>query len=484
MEIQPQLTRRTQTATDENVGLLQVKKATEQQQQPQQRAIKRALADSNRQVDVSNKSVKVSEGSTVHAGGAISQQTTRSALGIINNGTTALPKREVVKTQKSSHVKSSKTAEAPVKLEEAYHESFRAHNPSVESTKVHGHAHVSHNNVDNIDETDSRMDMDEAKPSMSTTTTSSTATTTTTTTQASTALVHPVACVSKSHELLEGHRMAVSHLNVPDIYQNQLSPEEAPEYAVSSFSYMFRRESEFFPDSDYMSRQNDLTWKMRSTLNDWLVGVHWRFSMSSETLFLCVNITDRYLSKAIVPRNKLQLVGIVALLIAAKYEEIYVPDISALSYLCEDSYTRQEIIDMELQILVALGFDFGVATPITFLRRISKAENEVFANRIIGKYLIEITILSERFIQFKPSLIAAAAMWVARRIRDSGEWNATMQYYSSYTEEEILPCAQEMVQFLNTNSKYKSIYKKYNSSQFYRASLYVEQHLREQRNAF
>lgn len=50
---------------------------------------------------------------------------------------------------------------------------------------------------------------------------------------------------------------------------------------------------------------------------------------------------DLYLGKVEVRRNRLQLVGIVALWIAAKYEETYqVPKIGNLIYICDSTYTK------------------------------------------------------------------------------------------------------------------------------------------------
>jgi len=105
-----------------------------------------------------------------------------------------------------------------------------------------------------------------------------------------------------------------------------------------------------------------------------------------------------------------------------QYEEIYVPPIKDLRYLCEDAYNQQEILAMEQRIFARLRFNLGMPAPITFLRRTSKAENEQMDTRIIGKYLIESSILSERFIKYTPSLISAAAMLAARRMRQSGPW--------------------------------------------------------------
>lgn len=58
---------------------------------------------------------------------------------------------------------------------------------------------------------------------------------------------------------------------------------------------------------------------MRGILIDWLSDLHLKFKMFPETIFTIVNIIDRYLSKKSIPKSKLQLVGISALFIAAKY---------------------------------------------------------------------------------------------------------------------------------------------------------------------
>lgn len=53
----------------------------------------------------------------------------------------------------------------------------------------------------------------------------------------------------------------------------------------------------------------------------------------SDTLFLAVSYLDRYLSLIPVTRNLLQLVGVTCLLLAAKYEEIYAPQVGMLGAL-------------------------------------------------------------------------------------------------------------------------------------------------------
>lgn len=76
------------------------------------------------------------------------------------------------------------------------------------------------------------------------------------------------------------------------------------------------------PSPNYMAGQSEITWDMRATLIDWLLQVHFRYQLLPETLWIAVNIVDRFLSKRVVSLAKLQLVGVTAMFIAAKYEEI------------------------------------------------------------------------------------------------------------------------------------------------------------------
>lgn len=121
--------------------------------------------------------------------------------------------------------------------------------------------------------------------------------------------------------------------------------------------------------------QSDITEKMRAILVDWLIDVHLKFKLLPETLFLTINITDRYLSKVNINRKILQLVGVSAMFIASKYEEIYAPELKDFVFVTDQAYTREEVLEMEGHILTVLGFDFGYASPLRFLDRYAKLIN-------------------------------------------------------------------------------------------------------------
>lgn len=122
-----------------------------------------------------------------------------------------------------------------------------------------------------------------------------------------------------------------------------------------------------------MDSQPEINAKMRGILVDWLVQVHNKFELSQETLYLTINLVDRFLATKATPRKELQLVGLGAMLIASKYEEIWAPEVSELVFISDSTYTSKQILVMEKKILGQLEWTLTVPTPYVFLVRFIKA---------------------------------------------------------------------------------------------------------------
>lgn len=179
---------------------------------------------------------------------------------------------------------------------------------------------------------------------------------------------------------------------------------------------------DMMPSSDYMESQSEITWDMRQTLVDWLLQVHLRYHLLPETLWIAVNVVDRFLSKRIVSIVKLQLVGVTAMFIAAKYEEILAPSVDEFVYMTENGYTREEILKGERVVLQTLDFKVSnYCSPYSWMRRISKADDYDIQTRTLCKFLVEVTLLDHRFLRVKPSLVAAVGMYTSRRML-GGNW--------------------------------------------------------------
>ena len=194
------------------------------------------------------------------------------------------------------------------------------------------------------------------------------------------------------------------------------------EYGDEIFEYMKQLEVKMLPNAHYMENQHEIQWSMRSVLMDWLVQVHLRFNLLPETLYLTVNYIDRFLSCKVVSLGKLQLVGATAIFIAAKYEEINCPSVQEIVYMVDGGYSVDEVLKAERFMLTMLQFELGWPGPMSFLRRISKADDYDLETRTLAKYFLEVTLMDERFIGSPPSFAAAAAHCLARVMLRKGTW--------------------------------------------------------------
>ncbi len=177
------------------------------------------------------------------------------------------------------------------------------------------------------------------------------------------------------------------------------------------------------PNPNYIDQQPNLKWDMRGILMDWIIEVHHKFRLLPETLFLATNLIDRFLSTRVVSLNKLQLVGLTCLFIAAKYEEVVCPSVHNFLSMADGGYDDEEILAAEKYVLTTLNFDLSFPNPMNFLRRVSKADNFDVEARTVGKYFIEIACVEHRLLHFGPSMIAAAGIYLARIVLErEDEW--------------------------------------------------------------
>lgn len=152
---------------------------------------------------------------------------------------------------------------------------------------------------------------------------------------------------------------------------------------------------------------------MRSILVDWLVEVHFKFRLQPPTLWLCVNILDRYLNIKVLPRNRLQLLGVASLLISCKFEEIFPPEVQDCVYITDQAYTKLEVLAMEQLVLETLDYQLCVPTGYHFLTRYLNLIHASDIVKYLAFYYAERNLQEADSLAFKPSLLAAAALYAA-----------------------------------------------------------------------
>uniref|UniRef100_A0A4W6CE47 G2/mitotic-specific cyclin-B2 n=1 Tax=Lates calcarifer TaxID=8187 RepID=A0A4W6CE47_LATCA len=164
-------------------------------------------------------------------------------------------------------------------------------------------------------------------------------------------------------------------LTVQDVDEQDADlPQLCSEYVKDIYNYLHVLEVQQAVRANYMQGY-EITERMRALLIDWLVQVHSRFQLLQETLYLTVAILDRFLQVQPVSRRKLQLVGVTAMLVACKYEEMYAPEVGDFAYITDNAFTKSQILEMEQLVLRSLKFQLGRPLPLHFLRRASKVAN-------------------------------------------------------------------------------------------------------------
>ncbi len=250
----------------------------------------------------------------------------------------------------------------------------------------------------------------------------------------------------------------------PDRYNAQM----VSVYVDDIMQHLRNTEVKRQPSASYMSRQTDINAKMREILIDWLVEVHLKFKLRQETLFLTVNIIDRFLERRAVSRSKLQLVGCTAMLIASKYEEIYAPEVQDFVYVSDKAYTREQILAMESIILNALEFNLTVPYAMRFAERYVKFASDSEQFKEMVNFLIELTLQDYRFLRYVPSTVASSAISLALHLSGNASWSAALEREAHYSEADIRPCVMDLWNLAaKDNPKYRAVRKKYSSSRFH-----------------
>nr|GEV45360.1 G2/mitotic-specific cyclin C13-1-like [Tanacetum cinerariifolium] len=232
------------------------------------------------------------------------------------------------------------------------------------------------------------------------------------------------------------------------------------------------------PLPDYMETvQKDVTISMREILVDWLVEVAEEYRLVSDTLFLTVSYIDRFLSYRCLSRNKLQLLGVCSMLIASKSEEISPPHAEDFCYITDNTYTKEEVIQMEAELLKFMGSDVSNPTSKTFLRIFIKAAQGDYMPQpscssleFLSWFLVELSLVDYNCLRFLPSMVAASAIFIAKFTIEPEKrpWGLKMQRCSGYTPSELQECVLTMheLQLNRRGSSSKAIREKYSQHKF------------------
>ncbi|KAF1896900.1 hypothetical protein Lal_00034601 [Lupinus albus] len=225
--------------------------------------------------------------------------------------------------------------------------------------------------------------------------------------------------------------------DLPDI-DNECNQLEVSEYIDEIYQYYWVTEAHNPPLTSYMLIQTDITPHMRAILINWLIEVHFKFDLMPETLYLTVTLVDQYLSQVTINKSDMQLVGLTALLLASKYEDFWHPRVKDLISISAQSYTRDQMLGMEKLILRKLKFRLNTPTPYVFMVRFLKAAQSDKKLEHMAFFLVDLCLVEYEALAFKPSLLCASALYVARcTLQITPPWTPLLQKHARYGVSQI-----------------------------------------------
>ena len=238
------------------------------------------------------------------------------------------------------------------------------------------------------------------------------------------------------------------------------------------------------PIYTYMKNQKEINDQMRSILVDWIIDVHHKFGFTDETLFMTVLIIDRYCSIEQITRIKYQCLGITALMISCKHEEINVPKVEDFIYITDNAYTKDEVFQMENDVLSKLNFELLYPSPIKFYEYLSLHFNFNKKYHMLGKYLMESFLLDLNYIKYKPSVISCACTYIVMKFfkmpnyRHSYEKKFYLLNENMHTIGSgfgVKDCAQDICLYVDNinNTNLLSCQKKYAKNEFECVSILI-----------
>ena len=247
------------------------------------------------------------------------------------------------------------------------------------------------------------------------------------------------------------------------------------DYGNDIFRYLIKNEKLNvcdYSDKDLFKLQDKKYFneKNRSIIFHWLVKNNIKWKLRDDTIFMAMNIMDRYVSKFKSKNSEFQLIAISSYFIASKYEDIYPPYLDELCQICNYIYSNEDIIKKEYEILVGLNFDILYNSSykyLTFLHSIADKDNLKLL--YLAQFMLELSLENIDILEYSQCLRALSALILAKKmLRITKSWN-TLRLYYDYNESDVKKVQKKLITLLTQAIKSKTknaIYEKFESSKY------------------
>jgi hypothetical protein len=254
-----------------------------------------------------------------------------------------------------------------------------------------------------------------------------------------------------------------THVEVP--IGSKADPQDVAEFEHVIYRSLRDKENAARP---LRFNQDEITVRDRNLLVDAMCRIHYKLSLTTNTLYRFIGILDRYLSVAQVKKSKLKVTGCAAFLIASKIEDIYPSQSVDLIELSERCFTQHELFQTEILIINAIQFDTTFATPLFYLTQFMRISDPSRDALLLARYLLELCQTCDRMFGKSPAIVASAAVMGARILNGQEKWPKKLSGYTAFSAEELEPLGSMIHAMLLEKDRDEShfIRRKYGSDLF------------------
>ncbi|KAL4239671.1 hypothetical protein ACF0H5_000477 [Mactra antiquata] len=196
---------------------------------------------------------------------------------------------------------------------------------------------------------------------------------------------------------------------------------------------------------DSYQRSQELTVSMRYILVDWLAEVAAMKSFPTHTFHVAVGIVDRFLSMNSVPRSKLQLLGVSAMVLCSRLLGSDIITIREAAWLTDNTYKYEDVVRMMGEITATLRGNLRSATSVDFAELFNTILSHDSRMCYLSQYICELALLQAEMGQYSPAETAASSVLLARLLtRMDVPWPTSIQEATGFCIEDLSRCAFHM----------------------------------------
>ena len=193
--------------------------------------------------------------------------------------------------------------------------------------------------------------------------------------------------------------------------ENIKDPQQVKEY-LNEIIFTLLKEEQEAKDKGYIdpyyliSKEREITPEMRTMIIDWLFEVHQLFNFQEKSLFMTVQLMDRFLTKETIESNELQLLILTCINISSKHEELEYPILDNFITVSGYNYTADDMIKMESRVLRAIDWEIVSPNLYDFFQIFSSICELNPIENSQGVYILNIILMDVNMLKYSISLLA------------------------------------------------------------------------------